>query len=74
MYPNPANEVLTISFPEKSSHLIRLLEISGKELRRANSNGVNPIEMVLTEFPSGLYVLEVTGESGNITHQRIIKE
>jgi photosystem II stability/assembly factor-like uncharacterized protein len=63
IYPNPANEKLTISLPENSSKTEGILyDNAGKELQRFFLNsGENALN--INHLESGIYFLEMNGKS-----------
>ncbi len=63
VYPNPANEKLTVSLPENSSKTEGILyDNAGKELQRFLLNiGENTLD--INHLESGIYFLEMNGKS-----------
>jgi photosystem II stability/assembly factor-like uncharacterized protein len=63
IYPNPANEKLTVSLPENSSKTEGILfDNAGKELQRFLLNsGENTLD--IKHLESGIYFLEMNGKS-----------
>lgn len=63
IYPNPANEKLTVSLPENSSKIEGILfDNAGKELQRVPLNsGENTMD--INHLDNGIYFLEINGQS-----------
>jgi len=69
MYPNPANDLLNISFTESESEefvLVRIFDMSGRLVieRNAQANeGSNLIIVETTELVSGIYLVQLRNGS-----------
>lgn len=66
LYPNPADEELTVQFslPNAQNLQIVLMDISGKVLRTHSiqaNEGLNQVFLATDEFSSGMYFLEARG-------------
>ncbi len=64
VYPNPANNVVTVQIPEgnASDWQFRFMSISGKVIYTTSappSSGVQLYQLDITTLPNGLYLLEV---------------
>lgn len=75
LYPNPANEKITIAFKQSSSAVIvELMDLSGQIVMTQNfknvSNG-STNEISLNELASGIYLSKVTVD-GKIFNQKLI--
>lgn len=67
MYPNPVNDVLTIS-SDKLIEQVNIYNMAGVQLKQvSNSNEIN-----MSEFPAGMYLVEVKTQHGGISHNRIM--
>lgn len=59
-----ANNILTVNFPEGQSGMFYLFDISGKEcFKRKISSNEEILQMDLTPFHTGLYLIAFDGES-----------
>ena len=68
-YPNPVDDILYI----KSNDLINAVEVfnmEGKMISQSILEGRNQIELNVTEYPKGSYLVKVI--SGETTHSRVI--
>ncbi|MDF2435810.1 MAG: hypothetical protein K0Q95_186 [Bacteroidota bacterium] len=76
VYPNPANEFVSITLADISrSYIITLIDITGKVLHTESAgNSEATIRLNLNDVSSGIYLLKVTASNSN-HHQtfRIIK-
>jgi len=78
MYPNPANDLLNISFTEsgfEESVLVRIFDMSGRLVieRNAQANeGSNLIIVETTELVSGIYLVQMRNGSFVETKRLIV--
>ncbi len=74
IYPNPAEEVLSISLNEKESALIEIFDQTGRRvLSQKSNNEVLKIEMNTSEFSPGIYTVRVT-QANRSSAQIFIKQ
>jgi hypothetical protein len=71
VYPNPTNSFLNIEF-EGALIEVTLRNLEGKLLSQTIVNA-SPILLDMTNYPSGMYLLQLTGEN-HLQTQRIIKQ
>ena len=75
--PNPADEMIWISLPEKvgEGQLIEVFDMQGKLV--ASTQAANPAtatELSVHELAKGMYFVKVTDDSGQIHTSKLIKE
>jgi PKD repeat protein len=58
VYPNPANEVIHISFSKEVNGIISLVDITGRAVLKQVVNSTNQT-LNISDIPSGLYSLQV---------------
>ena len=74
VYPNPASEVLNVSFTTSSAATVTLTDIFGRTVYSTVSNvGANVIEINTSDFASGVYILNVYSTAGTATRKVSIK-
>jgi surface protein len=66
VFPNPAEEMLTISFENaiKSEILVRITDLTGREILRQNTNKTTDkvsLQLNVTNLSQGMYIVEVAG-------------
>jgi ligand-binding sensor domain-containing protein len=61
LYPNPATEHLTITFPPSVSTM-RLVNAYGQFVKTLEMNELGRLELDISELPSGMYFLNVGGK------------
>jgi hypothetical protein len=75
IYPNPANEFISV-WCEKADRLFsfNLMDITGKIVYVASANGFTPVQIDLSKYPNGIYLLKVTDVETDVAQSfRIIK-
>lgn len=71
IYPNPANDKVTIQAPSRIT-LISLYDHSGRQVYLTNVNNT-VVTLQVSTFPAGLYFLRVTTLSGTINKKLVIQ-
>ena len=70
LYPNPANNQITIEVIENGNHIVELFDFSGKRLFQKNMN--NKKEVIdLSSFQNGIYLVSVRNET-TVSNQKLI--
>ncbi len=73
LYPNPANELLNISFgTENVTAKMRLTDLFGRTILSKNYNSVNKDVLDLSRLPQGYYLILLESDKG-ISRQTFIK-
>jgi hypothetical protein len=70
VFPNPANDFITLSFPQKAT--IEILNIAGQVVRTINSDG-SAVTIDLRKLSGGVYILKATTDKEIVT-KKFIKE
>lgn len=75
LYPNPTSDVVYFSWPEAAAQdlKIRLMDISGKVLRESTRLSARENQLDLSDYPGGLYLLELTFDGSRKTY-KVMKE
>ena len=73
IYPNPANQQVTLLFPENQQKTtLQLRDLTGKLLSETtvqrNENVLNT-----AEYPNGIYLLNVITETGTTTEKLVVQ-
>jgi|26BtaG_2_1085354.scaffolds.fasta_scaffold01173_5 hypothetical protein len=70
LYPNPANDLVTLAnLPYGETH-IKVFDITGKEMFSTNSNAA--IETIdTTNFANGVYLVSIANK-GNLAHKKLV--
>ena len=72
IYPNPAEQEVTIEIPYNTGTFIQLIDDAGKVLKSINTQE-HYIKLDLGAFPSGAYMLRLTDRSGNSKSYKLNK-
>jgi hypothetical protein len=73
-YPVPFNTELTVSQELIPIVQIKVISIWGQTLHTQSVNHQNTVKLDMTGFASGIYIVEVTDESGKITREQLVKQ
>lgn len=74
VFPNPANDILTVSSPEAFSQ-IEIYSLQGKKLRSFNTNQNKVTDINISSLQGGVYILKVNNSKGKlINFSKIMKE
>lgn len=72
LYPNPANDWLTVELKElNQSYQVQIINSSGREISRGEYTE-NQYSFSVNELPEGLYLLKIVFANGSITTQRFV--
>lgn len=72
IYPNPTENMLTVSVGQQSVRSLALFDVSGRLLYKDNWKGMEST-MDLTTYPAGVYFLKITMENGKTAVQKILR-
>ncbi|GAB4254708.1 MAG: hypothetical protein Kow0027_20980 [Saprospiraceae bacterium] len=74
LYPNPTTSLLQVDFPAATTGTLRLLSISGVELRSWQVKECLQATLHLDELPAGLYLLQVPTTEGALEVHKVVIE
>jgi PKD repeat protein len=77
LYPNPASDVIAVSFKVKGMFRLQIIDASGKAvyiISEAIPTDGNDISIPISALKPGLYLLVVQDAAGNNTTRRFIKK
>ncbi len=69
VYPNPTNGMLQIELNTSESHLVNVIDLSGRIVMTERTNGLNTT-IDLNELSKGNYFIEVISNQGNVVFER----
>lgn len=70
VYPNPANNVVNISF--KKMVTLEIIDVAGRRLLNNRINNSNVAKIDVSSFPRGIYLVKVTSAEGVVKTNKII--
>ena len=78
MYPNPANENVSIVFNanQKSEGNVNLFDMKGALVKSINTQlvaGMNSVNLSLTDLPKGMYFVQINSNESTLTKKLIIE-
>jgi hypothetical protein len=75
IYPNPVSSEMTVQFDEANqSGTIQVLSIEGKELLKQSFSNQNQVQLNLSEYNSGMYLIQFYSEENKeMLTKRIVK-
>ncbi len=77
VYPNPAKSNATLSFNADGKYTINISDVSGKILQTKTGvtfKGINTIQLDVSKYASGLYLVTITDEKNRKQTLRLSKE
>jgi PKD repeat protein len=74
VWPNPVEHTLWLRLPEGRNFTIRILDATGREVRRAHTQGRTVTGVSMASLPTGLYFYQLqTREGGIVGGGRLVK-
>jgi hypothetical protein len=74
VYPNPAKDVLNVSFDAASGAVVTMTDIFGRTVYSSNAGvGQNNIAVNTSDLSTGMYLLNVASEKGSISTKVSVK-
>lgn len=73
IYPNPAGDVLNLSILNANMNAAAIVDINGRTVKNVNLGGVQNTTINTSDLASGVYMLNVTTETGTMTKKFIKK-
>ena len=70
IYPNPATEQVTIEVEQKGNYGITITDVVGRLIYKSSFIGTTKI--AVNEWPRGMYSVQVTGEDGYRSVQKLV--
>ncbi len=79
VYPNPANDQVTIEYTsaQTGNYTLQLTDMKGRVLQKkqgVNLKGVTRISLGLSAYGKGVYVLQLTDAEGKIVYAKLVKQ
>jgi hypothetical protein len=72
LYPNPANDVVTIQSDIIGAYNVSLFDVSGKQIITLKEIETQTIEMNIQDVNSGIYFVRVSGKNGQSTTHKLV--
>ncbi|MAO08665.1 MAG: hypothetical protein CL596_08140 [Alteromonas sp.] len=72
LYPNPADDVLTINSSLQNLQRVALFDINGKKVKEINASNRQEVELSVAQLNPGLYMVKITSEKGQQHIEKLI--
>lgn len=72
VYPNPANDQLTLRFENSATYLIQLVGMDGKMVKSISLENATNVTIPVNDLPRGMYILNVSGNGANKKHRVVL--
>ena len=73
MYPNPANDVVTIASPTAAITLVEIRDIRGRLIQTQAVSGQRVAALNVASLDSAIYLVTIATDRGSITKKLIIR-
>lgn len=68
LYPNPAYQQFTVELdPQLADAVVQVMDITGREVYRADLRNSNHIQVDMADWNSGMYLVQIQHSNGTIT-------
>lgn len=74
IYPNPTKDLLNIDFNGKNFKTVEVYSMEAKKLITLDVSSKNKIEINLSQYPSGIYMVNLIDSNGKTYPNKIIKK
>ena len=74
LYPNPANNKLNIQCPNSRINSINIFSIDGKKVLVTDNVNSNELELNISHFNKGIYLIQVLDINGALSTKKLIKQ
>lgn len=72
--PNPANSNAEVIFSDTEEHQISVVDFSGREVMRTQSQGAARVTLPVQEYAAGVYFVRVMNPNGRVSVRKLIVE
>ena len=72
LFPNPVNNSLNIQLEEVAAYSLEVTDLNGRKIYSSKLTGQN-FELNTTEWLSGIYIIKLTNEKGQIYFNKVVK-
>jgi len=73
IYPNPTTGYINIKSLDKIDGSIKIYDYLGKKIIEKESDGVNQHSINLSNYPDGMYFINIKSKKGSFTKKIILK-
>ncbi len=73
VFPNPVNDVLTISLAEITSGIANIFDLTGKQVLIQNFENTNSVTLNTSAISAGAYILEINSHLGKTSRLLVVE-
>lgn len=73
VYPNPANNFVTINNENTLIKEVKMVDVNGRTVKSVEVNTTGNVEINISDLAKGIYMMNITSDLGSVT-KKIIKE
>lgn len=73
VYPNPANDIVTISSSDIALNNVEMTDLNGRVVKNLNLGGVSNSEISISDLATGIYLLKINSNNDTITKKLIVE-
>ena len=74
LYPNPCSDELSVRFEGETTEQLVVTDISGREIKRINSNFQHEVKIQLSDINAGIYFMRAENKDGIYAVEKFIKQ
>ena len=74
LYPNPANELLTISGDQLVEGTVYIHDLNGKEVYSIIDSEQSRLDIDTSKIPSGVYLVQIISSQGTVAMKKLVVE
>ena len=73
MFPDPAQDVVTLSWNGERSGVVSVLNIAGTEVQRYDVSYQSQLQLNVSALPNGNYNVDYKGDGGELSERLIVR-
>ncbi len=74
LYPNPTKDILNIDFNGKNFKTLEVYSLDGKRIVTKDLSSMNTVQVNLSQYPAGIYMVTLIDSNGKNYPNKIIKK
>jgi hypothetical protein len=72
LFPNPASEYFFIDRLNRSVQTIEIVSVDGRIYQQHQTTDVNPVQKIDINLPSGIYLVRLISNDGQMNHLKLM--
>jgi hypothetical protein len=72
LYPNPAEDIVTVALSDKTNASIQITDLKGKILLEKSTNDETETNININALPAGLYLVKVISDEFNVVKKLVV--